>query len=298
MDLDALRLFVRVSEFGNFSKAAVASGVAQPTISRVVGELERHFGGPLFYRTGRGVTLTDLGEIALPRAQALVRDAEQLTEDVRTHRSAPTGLVMIGLLPSTAVPLVADLHAALREASPNIRLRVFEGFSNHVEQWLSEGRVDIGLLSRYRAVGQADGVLVRVDLVLVGSPDAPPLPARTMFKEIAGLPLVLPAEPNGLRQLVEDTARRQGLSLRTVLEADSLNALKDLVRRCGCYTILAPHSLLPGGTRPLQTSLLVDPMLVRQIVLATSRTRPLGRAARVVLRTLETVARQSLAAHD
>jgi LysR family transcriptional regulator, nitrogen assimilation regulatory protein len=300
VDLSALRIFICVGRLGSFSKASVALGVAQPTVSRVIGELERHFGGPLFYRTGRGVTLTDMGEVALVRAQALAREAEQLTEDIHSFRCAPSGLVILGVLPSTVTPLVADLHVRLLATFPNIRLRVLEGFSDQIERWLSEGVVDVGLPSHYRRGNRTeDDVLLHANLVLVAGPDAPPLPEQIPFDAAARLPLVLAADPNGLRVLVEDVARRRGVSLNVAVETNSLAAQRDLVRRCGYYTIMAPEAVAadnPSGR--LLTSTIVRPVLPRRVVLAVSRQRPLSRASRAVLQTLKAVANQSLQAGE
>lgn len=296
MDIAALRLFATVGQLNSFSKAAVILGVAQPTVSRVIGDLERHFGGPLFYRTGRGVTLTDLGAIALPRAQALVREAEQLTEDVRSFQGSPSGMVVLGALPSTVAPLLAELHMELRERLPDVRLRVYEAFSHQVERWLAEGEIDIGLLSRYRvsSIG-ANEPLLTTSLVLVRCPDAPPLPAQVEFPEAARLPLVIAAKPNGLRVLVEGTARRTGIPLNVVLEADSLNAQKDLVRRCGYYTIVAPQAVTEEcRAGSLVASVIVKPSLTRRIVLASSQQHPLSRAAKAVLKVTSAVARRTL----
>ena len=291
MDLRSLESFVRVSDLGSLTKASVALGVTQPSLSRVIGRLEREIGGPLFHRTGRGVSLTDLGESALPRARALIVEAEQLSADMRDLGRAPSGAVTLGILPSMMSPLAARLFDDLRSRLPGIRLRIFEGFSEQIGQWVAEGRVDIGLLSRYRAIrSDMDDVLLTSRLLLVG-PGAPhALPAKTEFRRLASLPLVLPASPNGLRVLLDDTARKQGLRLNIVLEADSLDAQKAVVRRCACYALLSSQAIFEeqsSGT--LSASRIVKPELTRLVVVTTSTQRPLSRAGREVLRTVRQI---------
>ena len=87
--LDALALFVKAAELRSFSKAAVALGDTQPTISRPLAELERSLGGALFHRTGRGVALTEMGEALLPRVRALLDGANHLIEDAQAFGKAP-----------------------------------------------------------------------------------------------------------------------------------------------------------------------------------------------------------------
>ena len=109
MDLERLRLFVRVAELGSLTKAASALNMVQPVISRRIVGLERTVGGQLFQRTGRGVVLSPLGRMLLPRARDLLQEADELLEDARAANNEPAGEVRVGLLKSLAVPLVANL---------------------------------------------------------------------------------------------------------------------------------------------------------------------------------------------
>lgn len=290
MDLRSLETLVRVSELGSLTKAAAALGVTQPSLSRVIGRLEREIGGTLFHRTGRGVSLTELGEAALPRARALLVEAEQLSAEMRDLGRSPSGSVTLGILPSMMVPLAARLFEELRARLPGIRLRVFEGFSEQIAQWVAEGRVDIGLLSRYRAIRpNVDDVLLTSRLLLVG-PGAPALPATTEFSRLARLPLVLPASPNGLRVLLDETARKQRLKLNVVLEADSLDAQKAVVRRCACYALLPSQAIFEElASGALSASRVVKPELTRAVVVTANTQRPMSRAGREVLRTVRRV---------
>ncbi|MEM6849764.1 MAG: LysR family transcriptional regulator, partial [Pseudomonadota bacterium] len=62
MELKQLRYFKRVADTGSVSKAAAALSVAQPAVSRQIAALEDSLGTPLFFRNGRGVTLTEAGQ--------------------------------------------------------------------------------------------------------------------------------------------------------------------------------------------------------------------------------------------
>lgn len=282
MNLRSLQIFVRVHEMGSLTKAAGVLGVTQPSLSRAITSIEREFGGPIFHRNGRGVSITELGERALPRAKALLVEAEQLTADMRNHDRAPSGLVSVGLLPSISQILAAPLFEEVRREFPGIRLRIFEGFSGQIDGWLAEGYIDVGLLSRYRAArSERDDVILTSRLLLVGSSEGYRFSRKINFNELAGLPLVLPASPNGLRLIVDEAARRKGLRLNVVLEADSLNALKPVVRNCDCYTVLSHQAIseeLEKGV--LSCSEVVNPELSRAATLSTSTQPPLSRAAR------------------
>ena len=82
MDLEKLKLLLDVVDTGAMSKAAVVRGVPQSFISRQVTALEREYGGRLFNRTGRGVSLSELG-LLLTRAFAFVPVERRLRPLVR-----------------------------------------------------------------------------------------------------------------------------------------------------------------------------------------------------------------------
>src|SRR5688500_17208776 len=100
------RVFVRVAELGSITRAAVALDTHQSAISLHIGALEQECGGRLFHRTGRGVTLTELGQRVLPRIQTLLAEAERFSEDILTKGRIPQGEVKVGVVSSTAQPLV------------------------------------------------------------------------------------------------------------------------------------------------------------------------------------------------
>ncbi|MGH2376578.1 MAG: LysR family transcriptional regulator [Nitrososphaera sp.] len=286
MELKTLHAFVKVAEFGNISQAAISLGLTQPSLSRIIASLESDFGGPLFYRTGRGVTLTETGEVALPRARAIVINSDQLAADMRDLGKAPSGIVTVALLPSLVQELAGDLFEQVRQKYPEVRLRMLEGFSSQIEEWLGDGRADIALLSRYREV-QADGeeVLSFSQLMLVGIAGGGRRRETIKFRELANFPLVLPANPNGLRVAVDAAARRLRIEIHVVSEADSLQAQKEIIRRRNCYAVLSLQTVSNEVAQGLfEARRIVEPELPRLVVMSTTTQRPLSRAAREVSR--------------
>jgi DNA-binding transcriptional LysR family regulator len=295
MKLKALRAFVKVAEFGNISQAATSLGLTQSSLSRVVATLENELGGPLFYRTGRGVTLTEIGEAALPRARGIVVNSEQLVTDMRDLGQTPSGVVTVALLPSLVRGIAGDMFEQVRQKFPRVRLRILEGFSSQIEEWLADGRADIALLSRYRNTHVGDEELLTASqLMLVGIPSKRRQPDTVKFKELANVPLVLPANPNGLRVAVDDAARRLGFKVEVVSEADSLEAQKEIISRQGCYAVLSPQTVQKEvASKLFEARRIVEPELPRLVVMLTTTQRPLSRAAREVSR----IVRRLIASH-
>jgi LysR family nitrogen assimilation transcriptional regulator len=284
MTLDELRIFVRASELKSFTKAAVSMGVAQPTVSRLVGQLEAEWGGPLFYRTGRGVSLSELGMEALAKARALLKDVDRISEDLRGFSRLPTGLVSLALPPSVVTLVVPELLNQLRAERPGIRLRIREGFSDQVERWVAEGEADMGIYSKYWEGKKAPRpLLLASSLILAGLPQRTRLPREIDFAELSRFPLVLPPVTNGLRIIVDAIAKRLKVPLNVVADADSIVAQKEVALRCGCFMIKSPHTIAGEQIRStFATSVIRNPYIGRYVVLVTGHQKPLSLAGREV----------------
>src|SRR3546814_15249203 len=100
----------------------------------------------LFHRTGRGVVLTDAGTEFLPRAQFILDEIARVRDTMQLFRTTPTGKISLGVPPSVSHFLVSSFVLQMRENFPEIRLSIVEGSSGFIREWLSTGRVDIGIL--------------------------------------------------------------------------------------------------------------------------------------------------------
>lgn len=287
MDLSKLKLFLQVAELGSLSKAAVQLDSAQSAISRQIASLEREYGCRMFNRTGRGLTLTEFGERMFPRIKALVIQADQLESDLHGRDELPTGEVRVGFMPSVAELLVATLFKQIQERFPGIRLRIFEGSNGQLDEWVSNGKIDMGILYRYgQSPRRNEDPLFTVETYLVGPPGDPITEAVTVdFSELDGLPLVLPGVPNGLRTALDKIAAKQqeGFSMSVVMEADSLPIQRSMASNGQAYAVhggvVVARDVKAGI---VSAARIVNPSINRTVVLASTTQRPLSLAAREI----------------
>jgi len=94
--LQELAVFVRAAESGSFSRAARELGLSQPSVSRIVGELEERLGAKLLLRTTRRITLTHSGELFLERAREILAGLED-AEDAARGLDSLRGLIRLAL---------------------------------------------------------------------------------------------------------------------------------------------------------------------------------------------------------
>lgn len=298
MDLQTLRSFVLAAELGSLSRASAARGVAQSALSRQLAALEAEVGGRLFHRTGRGVTLTETGLGMLPRAQALLADAQAMVEEAHQVMQTPRGTVAIGLVPAWSHALVGRLVAWQREHFPGIRLQVQEGYSGEVEEWLAEGRIDVGVFNRYRPVRRGQS-LVTSPMHLVARADARGVGPALKLRALAALPLALPTRPNALRMVLDELAQRAGVKLDVSLEANSSAAIKSAVLHGGLCSVLPLHGVAQECRLGLLRAVpIVEPTIRQSTLLDTTTHRPLAAAAREVWRALPALLAAVAAAPD
>ncbi len=238
MNLKQLDYFVHVAELGSFSKAALVLDVAQPALSRQVRGLETELRESLFLRNGRGVALTDAGKRLFDHSVAILRLVAHAREDLGKRRDEALGHVTVGLPPSMGRQLTLPLIDRFRQQFPAARLAIVEGLSTHIVEWITSGRVDIGLAYNPEAQsGLEITPLLEEPLELVSfSPKGKRERAGQRplaMKELPRYPLIVPERAHSMRRLLENQAALAGIELDIAWEVSSIPSIIDLV--CAGY---------------------------------------------------------------
>ena len=101
MTLDELKAFVSIAESGSFTKASAQLNRSQPAVSRRIDLLEANLGAPLFECRGRSTTLTEIGAVLLPHAQAAlaaVQDGQKAVKNLVAQSSAILNVAVVGTI--------------------------------------------------------------------------------------------------------------------------------------------------------------------------------------------------------
>ncbi|MGW7261008.1 LysR family transcriptional regulator [Streptomyces sp. NPDC054834] len=167
MDLLAhLEAYVAAVDEASFSRAADRLGIAQPLLSRRVKTLEEHFGGLLFDRSRRQVTVTEFGRLLLPYAQDVLDRAQRLRHVAGSARQAAVRAVGV---PADCGP--AALARVIRAGTANgIPLGVHELPPQERMSGLSAGSLTYALL---RVPPENAALRVPLGLASAPPPDAP-----------------------------------------------------------------------------------------------------------------------------
>jgi len=284
-DLNRWRTFVVIAELGSLTRAALSLDSNQSLLSRQLNALERECGARLFNRTGRGVELSDVGMRILPQVRQLLGNAEALEKDIVGEAREPAGQVTIGSLTSISVSLIGPLFTAIRARHPAIKLKVLEGSSGQLEEWLNEERIDIGILYRYgNSLPEQEQALATLDSYLIGcAGDTVTSTPEVPFAALHELPLILPSPPHGLRGVLDTMARREGILLNPAIDGNSLQLQKLLVEHEKLYAVLPLHAVWSEREAGrLQAARIVSPSMQQTISMALARSKGPSRAVTAV----------------
>ena len=147
MNLEKYRMLVAVVENGGLTRAAAELGCTQSAVSHAIASLEQELGFALLRRSRGGVKLTDEGERLLPAVRALLNSAEQLRQTASAIRGLESGTVRIGAFTSVAVHWLPAVLGRFQADFPKVDFRLLNGDYHDVEQWLTDGSIDVGFVN-------------------------------------------------------------------------------------------------------------------------------------------------------
>ena len=242
--IDKLTYFVTVVREQSFRRAAEACGVAQPTLSAGIKQLEDELGVMLVRRNSRVLGLTLEGERVLEWAKRLVGDARAMRQELQGMRAGLSGHLRIAVVP-TALAMMPMLTGPCLERHPALQFTILSCTSNQIRQMLDDFEVDAGVTylgneglghvrtiplytERYRLVTTVDG----------------PFGDRSSVRwaELDGIRLCLLTPDMQNRRIMDQLMRGAGVEPRPALESDSQLTLLAHVLT-GRWTTVLPESL-------------------------------------------------------
>lgn len=289
MDFKQLRALVTVAETGNVTRASALLNVVQPAVSRQLRLLEEDVGVILFDRGRHGMRLTEAGKTLVEYARRVLNEIDRARAEIQPSRGTVGGIVTIGLLPSTCDLLSSALVRSVAESYPGIRIRMSMGYAGTLQAWLEAGEIDAALLYDPKQTSTISvQPLLEEDLWVTGLPEHGLRQDKPVsLAELEGQPMILPSASHGLRSLVGHAATLRGIELTIVAETNTMSVQKSLVLGGHGLTILPTIAIVDDLARGILTAApLVEPTLMRKIVLALSASRPTTKPVRCVVEAL------------
>lgn len=228
MNATWLRAFHSVAREEGFTKGAAAIGVGQPTVTAQIKALEDRYNVELFHRAGRIVRLTDAGEALYDVTRTLFgyqQDAVELLE--RLGREGPRQLRFGAANPHGIMGLIK----AVRDRMPEMEIAVAVERRAEILRQLANFEIDIAAIGRAPEDKRFEVMpfrTLRVDVVVGADHDWADRES-VRIRELDGQPMIQREPGSTTREAFETAAARAGIAVRTVMEINNREAIREAV---------------------------------------------------------------------
>lgn len=240
-----LKIFVLLAETLSFQKTADKLHITQPTLSKLLKEIETTIGMKLFERSTRMVRLSQEGQDILEVARQITVRYDQGMLELNERMRDRHNRVAVAALPTLAASLLPQLIKNLKIADPQAHIDVYDPIANEALQLLRERRVDIAVT----AMGNDGSPDLRYQelftepFVLFHSHDTNIDVTHWVPAELACLPLISMAPGTSVRVLTERAFQSASQPFDPVYSLRDLNTIARFVQN-DCGIALLPESSL------------------------------------------------------
>lgn len=215
LQIKHFRLIHAVVEHGQLAIAAKLLSLTQPAASRMLAEVEKLVGAPVFERHPKGMSPTPIGAVLARRAGDLLFGHEETLREIETFKAGRTGTVRVGAVTGGAVAFVVPAIQALKAEAAGADIHVDVAHSEALMQGLMAGDYDF-VLSRIPAGYDARQYELhrgRVEEILFLVRANHPLVRhdQVALADLAGFNWVIQASGTPLRQAVEEAFLARGI---------------------------------------------------------------------------------------
>jgi LysR family cyn operon transcriptional activator len=241
MLLRHIRYFLAVAEHRNFTRAAEALHLSQPTLSQQIRQLEDSLCVQLLDRSGRTIQLTDAGAAYMRYAQRALQDLEAGKRAIHDVQELSRGSLRLAVTPTFTAYLIGPWLEKYNRRYPNITLNVLEMPQDRMEALLNEDALDVGMAfnDTHSPDIEIQVLFVEALAMVVGKsrPCAKKRAALTL-REFENEALVLLNEEFATRHYIDQYCRQHGVVPRITMEVNSISAVIELVRRSTLASLL------------------------------------------------------------
>lgn len=249
MTLQQLQYIVAVEETGQFSRAAQACYVTQPTLTTMVRKLEDELGIIIFERRTLPVRPTAEGAPLLAQARVVLREASQMKALVKELHTGMAGTYRIGIIPTMAPYLLPMFLGRFADDHPQAHLAIDERRTSAILAGLKAGQLDIGILAGPLDDEELEAIPLFHEPFLAYLPSGHPLlkQRRISTKDVRRLPLWVLGEGHCLRDQALTICQHPsaGGHENIVYGSGSIETLKRMVNSGSGMTLVPELSVDP-----------------------------------------------------
>lgn len=283
MRIEQLQAFLAIAETGSFQQAASACGCTQSTISRQIQSLEGDLGLALFHRHHQA-KLTVGGNRLLPHARKICNEWTLVHRSIADLLMGKQPELCVAAIHSVCANILPPILQQFCHQHPHVQLRITALGSDRALKVLKDGLVDIAIVMDNRMFTASPELVVQnlyqepIE-ILMSSQHPLTQYAQVPWAELVKYPQVVFKDGYGMQRLVQEQFNKQGSQLQAVLELNTLDAFRGVVRQGELLALLPKSALLDVNNDPTLAVRSIEPtlqtgiQLSRQVVLVTSSDR-------------------------
>lgn len=158
MEMNQIRYFLAVCEHRNFTHAAKASNVSQPSLTAAIKKLEEELGGALFLRDRAGCRLTPLGSLIRPRLQTVHQETSEAKAEAIRHNRLERVPISVGIGETIGQRKISEAIERYRQRLPQAEIELVVETQQGLLEGLRNGRFDLVITSN-----EVSAELYRID---------------------------------------------------------------------------------------------------------------------------------------
>lgn len=227
--LRQLATFHVVARLGSVSLAADELHLTQSAVSIQIGGLEQAVGSALLLRTGRGVRLTEAGELLDSYAQRLLELWREASEEMESFQGAFSGTLNVGAV-TTAEYWLPRLLVTFASRNPRVKVKLHVGNRDEVVRSLSTQKIDMAIMGQPPdELKVAAAPFAKNPMAFMAAPNHPLMSDPNLSMATLAEAHLLVREPgSGSRTTVERLFKEAGLQLRIGSELSSNESIKQM----------------------------------------------------------------------
>ena len=233
MNLQYLRVFLKVAEHEHITHASEELILSQPAVTKTIQHLEQEVGLELIERHGRRIVLTHAGRVLQGYARRLFAFEREMEDALGALRDVDAGEITLAASTTTGVYLLPPIVARFHARYPQVSLRMSILNSSEIIEQTLDWNLDIGLVEGEAATlpgGLKVEVFAHDNLVLIVAPShrwskVPSLSPESL-REGA---LLLREQGSGIREVIEHALSQHGVQVRPLLTVPDNEAIKQMV---------------------------------------------------------------------
>jgi LysR family transcriptional regulator, hydrogen peroxide-inducible genes activator len=271
MEMHQIRYFLAVSETSNFTRAAAACHVSQPSLTRAIQKLEGELGGPLFRRERGHTGLTALGQMMKPYLEETLASAETARQEAARFRKLERAPLTLGVMCTIGPPRLVPLVNRLATRVPGLEFKLREAHGRRIVELLLAGEVDAAMVGLPSYPDKVCAEPLYRERYVVAFPQG------HRFEAMNAVPVAALDGEAYLRRLdceyldfFGEAAGTWSVRLDVRYQSEREDWIQAMVLAgMGCAVLPEYTSLFPA----LRTRVVIDPELSREVSLLTVRGR-------------------------